>query len=111
LPQGLWVWQVPAPLHDLHSPQDAPHGKAQAPAPSQLERQTSLPLPQSLFGSLPEGDGLHCPTRPGTLQAMHLAVQAFSQHTPSTQKPEAQGAEVLHVCPFLLLHPPVASQA
>jgi hypothetical protein len=42
---------------------------------------------------------------------MHVPVQALSQQTPSTQKPEAQGAEALHACPFLVLHPPAASQA
>jgi hypothetical protein len=26
LPQGLCAWQVPAPLHDLHSPHEAPQG-------------------------------------------------------------------------------------
>jgi hypothetical protein len=46
-----------------------------------------------------------------TLQASQDPVQALSQHTPSAQgKLFTQSDEVLHVCPCLFLHAPVASQ-
>jgi hypothetical protein len=40
-----------------------------------------------------------------------LPSQAFSQHTPSTQKPEAQAVALEQVTPFLLLQLPLPSHA
>jgi hypothetical protein len=40
-----------------------------------------------------------------------LPSQAFSQHTPSTQKPEAHAVALEQAMPFLLLQLPLPSQA
>jgi hypothetical protein len=40
----------------------------------------------------PFGRGEQIPTVPDRLQALHALVQALSQHTPPTQKPEAHPA-------------------
>jgi len=54
---------------------------------------------------------VHVPTLLGSAHAWHCPEQAPSQHTPSAQgKLFTQSDEVLHVCPCLLLHAPVASQ-
>jgi hypothetical protein len=45
------------------------------------------------------------------LQDAQVSVHAVSQHTPSTQKPEAQTVAAEQVVPFLLLHAPLPSQA
>jgi hypothetical protein len=45
------------------------------------------------------------------LHETHLPSQAFSQHTPSTQKPEAQSLVLEQVIPFLLLQLPLPSHA
>ena len=51
------------------------------------------------------------PARPAWLQATHMSSHALSQHTPSTQKPDAQALALVQVIPFLVLHLPVPSQA
>jgi hypothetical protein len=45
------------------------------------------------------------------LHDTHLPSHAFSQHTPSTQKPEAQTLALEQVRPFLLLQLPLLSHA
>ena len=86
----------PAPRAKTHAPalQNFPslqsasraHGEAQAPAPLQVK------APHSLPGSVPGASAVQPPSSPGTLQAWQVPVQAALQHTPSTQKPEAQSA-------------------
>jgi hypothetical protein len=51
------------------------------------------------------------PARPVWLQETHTSSQALSQHTPSTQKPDAQPLALEHAAPFLFLHLPLPSQA
>jgi hypothetical protein len=55
---------------------------------------------QSLWGSSPTGACTQVPTRPGTLQAEHIAVQALLQQTPSTQKPLWQSAAFVQAVPI-----------
>jgi hypothetical protein len=42
---------------------------------------------------------------------VHLPLHALSQHTPSTQKPEAQTLALEQATPFLLLQLPLPSHA
>jgi hypothetical protein len=45
------------------------------------------------------------------LQDAHLPSQALPQHTPSTQKPEAQALALEQASPFLVLQLPLPSHA
>lgn len=81
---------APAPSQVRQLPQPRPNGKAQAPTPSQLDLHEPVPWPHSLSGSEPATWGVQVPMCPARLQALHEPVQAPSQQTPSTQKPEAQ---------------------
>jgi hypothetical protein len=45
------------------------------------------------------------------LQDAHVPLQALSQHTPSTQKPEAHALALLQTWPLLALQVPLPSQA
>jgi hypothetical protein len=98
---GVPAVQVPVPLQvgigstvaleQLATPHwvPAPHWR-QAPAPSQnpsFPQLVAAEAAQSLRTSVPETAGWHCPTVPTPLQVMQAPVQAFSQQTPSTQKP------------------------
>lgn len=58
----------------------------------------------------PKGVLTHLPRLPVTLQALHCAAQAFSQQTPSTQKPLTQSLFVEHPWPSSLLQEPSPSQ-
>jgi hypothetical protein len=44
-----------------------------------------------------------------TVQASQGPLQALSQHTPSTQKPETHSGALAQVCPFFFLQPPAPS--
>jgi hypothetical protein len=45
------------------------------------------------------------------LQDAQVSLQAFSQHTPSTQNPEAQAPALEQTVPFFALHLPLLSHA
>jgi hypothetical protein len=93
-------------------PQDVPiAAKSQAPEPLQVARQTPSPIPHSFSGSLPAAWPVHWPARPVWLHDTHLPSHALSQHTPSTQKPEAQALPLKQVRPFLVLQLPLPSHA
>jgi hypothetical protein len=96
--------QVPAPSHVLTfvtaAPSQVPGTHTvpltylrQAPSPSHVP---SLPhVATSDFahvdgarGGKPAGTNEHTPIDPATSQRLHVSVQAPSQHTPSTQKPD-----------------------
>jgi hypothetical protein len=51
------------------------------------------------------------PARPVWLQDTQVSSHALSQHTPSTQNPEAQTLALEQVVPFLLLQAPLPSHA
>ncbi len=85
-------------LPPLHSVLEL-HVASQLPVPVQR-----LP-PHSLAGSAPAGAAVQVPTRPGTLHAMQVPVQAESQQTPSAQEPEAQSPLRVQVLPC---HPSAA---
>jgi len=69
-------------LHVPHFPQDESIGKTQAPAPSQVDWQGGVPLPQSLSGSVPMGMGLQVPTVLASLHETQVPVQALLQQNP-----------------------------
>ena len=58
------------------------------------------PALHSEAGSVPSAYGVQPPTSPATLQASHVPLHAPLQHTPSTQKPEAQSAPWEQVRPL-----------
>ena len=86
--------QVPA-LQNFPSLQSrsTTHGEAQPPRPLQVK------APHSLPGSVPAASAVQPPTSPGTLQALQVPSQALLQHTPSTQKPEAQSEAAAQASP------------
>jgi hypothetical protein len=51
------------------------------------------------------------PARPDWLQDTQVPSHAFSQHTPSTQNPEAQALALEQAVPFLTLQLPLLSHA
>ena len=56
---------------------------------------------QLLRTSVPETAGVHCPTVPTPLQVMQAPPQAFSQQTPSTQKPLWQSPVAAQTAPLV----------
>jgi len=69
--------------------ESAEHGAVQLPAPSHSAKPHSSP------GSVRADTAEQVPTAPARSHARHAPAQAVSQHTPSTQEPEAQAlAEV-----------------
>jgi hypothetical protein len=66
-----------------------------------------IPLHMS---STPDFTGLHVPSSPGRLHALHAVAQALLQQYPSAQKPLAQSLAAVHVWPvaFLATHFPAA---
>jgi len=52
-----------------------------------------------LAGSVPTAIGEHLPTLPATLHARHRPVHEASQHTPSTQNPDAHSPAAAQVAP------------
>jgi len=55
--------------------------------------------------------GEHFPARLAWLQDTQVPSHALSQHTPSTQKPEAQALALEQAVPFFALQPPLAVHA
>lgn len=98
-------------MHVPHFPQDESIGKTQAPAPSQVDWQGGVPLPQSLSGSVPMGMGLQVPTVLASLHETQVPVQALLQQTPSLQNPLAHAAALVQTLPSAVLQAPVASHA
>ncbi len=84
------AWQPAPGLQSAPPAQDAAHA---GPLPLQKV------LPHSDAGSSPAGTGEQVPASPATLQAWQVPLQAPSQHTPSTQKPEAQPAARVQASP------------
>jgi hypothetical protein len=103
--------QEPTSLHSPHFPQNEFTGKTQAPAPSQVDRQGGVPLPQSFSGSVPMRMGLQVPTVPASLHETQVPAQALLQHTPSLQNPLAHAAALVQALPPAVLQAPVASHA
>jgi hypothetical protein len=87
VPSGVLAVQAP-PAQWLPVLQSASvlQGLAQEAPPPQRAR------PHSLEGSLRAGTRLQVPALPGRLHARQVPVHAPSQHTPSTQLPEAHSA-------------------
>ena len=56
--------------------------------------------PHSFPGSVPTATAAHVPSLPAPLHAMHVPLHATSQHTPSTQKPEAHWADSTQAWPL-----------
>ena len=73
---------------------------------SQLDIPLQVAAPHSPAGSVPAAYGVQPPTSPGTLHASQVPSHALSQHTPSTQWPDAQSAVVVQdrPLPFAPLH-------
>ena len=75
----------------------APH----APAPSYTPV-VQVPATHVLCGLVPAGAGVQVPSEPGLLHTEQpVPEHALLQHTPSTQKLEAQAAFVEHACPSM----------
>jgi hypothetical protein len=77
--------------------------------PSHLVFAQSFASSMSHAGRTPWGlpvAGVHVPSLPFTSQASHCPSQARSQHTPSTQWPEAHSIEAPHVDALFLRHVP-----
>jgi hypothetical protein len=81
-----WVWSL---------------GKVQAVRllPSQVPAHTPVPPQARRAPCGAPRTGEQVPRLPGLSHASHWPVQAALQHTPSTQKPVAHSAEVVHICP------------
>jgi hypothetical protein len=80
---------------------------AQPPAPSQRPFVPHEVEPWSLqtlrLSTLLAGMGVHVPLAEASAQLRQEPVQAVSQHTPSTQKPDAQSVPAWHTPPFVSL--------
>jgi len=61
-------------------------------------------------GLRPEGTKEQVPIVAGTLQALHVSVQAESQQIPSTQKLDWQSLLHPQVCPIAFCAPPASTQ-
>jgi hypothetical protein len=65
----------------------------QPPAPSHAPFVPHVAAPWSLHifrtSAVPAGMGVHAPSEPASAQLLHAPPQAWSQQTPSTQKPDA----------------------
>jgi hypothetical protein len=108
---GSYMAQVPIPSQVVQDPQGVlDDGNAHEPTPSQVDLHRPVPLPHSFSGSEPAPYGLHLPGLPARHDTQ-VPLQALSQHTPSTQKPEAQMLVLVHACPLPLLQLPLPSQA
>jgi hypothetical protein len=73
---------------------------SQAPAPSQVPSVPQLDLPVSVQpcrGFVPRSAGIQLPAVPSPLQETQAPVQAVSQQTPSTQKPDLHAAVAVAV--------------
>ena len=112
---GVPATQAPVPLQagtgskrravQAATPQVVPAAHLrQAPAPSQkpsLPQEVAVSAVQSLRTSVPETAGVHCPRVPTPPQVMQAPLQAFSQQTPSTQKPLWQSPVEPQAVPFV----------
>ena len=49
---------------------------------------------------------MQVPSLPAIAQASHWPLHALSQHTPSTQRPEAQSSALVQPTPFFLRQAP-----
>jgi hypothetical protein len=74
--------------------QPKPLARLQPPAPSHADEPVHGVV--ATGSGLPAGTGLHIPTRPATVQAMQVPVQAPSQQTPSAQWPLGHALSVAH---------------
>jgi hypothetical protein len=103
----LAVHTPPAQWLPLLQSASALHGLAQEAPPPQKAR------PHSLAGSVCAGTRLQVPALPGRLHARQVPVQPPSQHTPSTQLPEAHSAAAAQDSPSprLLAHVPALQKA
>jgi hypothetical protein len=76
---------------------------AQPPAPSQRPLVLHIAAPWSLQtargSAVFAATGVHVPFAEGSAQLLHAPVQASLQHTPSTQKPDAQSAFAVQAAP------------
>jgi len=83
---------IPAVSFDWHLPATQAYPDLQSASSSQPAMQPATPshqeAPHSPAGSLPAWTGLQVPNAPATAQVSHFPLQAFSQHTPSAQKPD-----------------------
>ena len=106
---------VPDPLHTSLADEVVPftHVGATHTVPAECSAQLRLPeqlpfVPQveagcaahSLSGSVPSGIARHCPSAEGELHVSQAPAHAESQHTPSTQWPDAHCAGLPHVVPL-----------
>lgn len=100
-PAPLQLFAVTGASGPLHAaaPHEVPAApKAQRPAP--LHEAPQGPSPgHSSAGSSPSGMKAQVPTLPGSPHASQLPAQGLSQHTPSTQNPEAHAAPAAHAVP------------
>jgi hypothetical protein len=80
---------------------------AQPPAPSHRPFVPQLVAPWSLqtlrLSTVFAGKGVHVPRADVSAQLRHAPPQASLQHTPSTQKPDAQSEACAQVVPFVCL--------
>lgn len=98
------LWQL-VPTSTLVIPQRA--APRQTPTPSQFELDCVESTARHSLASGHETSGheasrgmkLHAPSEPGALQLAHTSPQPVLQHTPSTQKPDAQSAAALQAAP------------
>ena len=94
---------LPLGLLPTHTPPAQVLPPLHSALPAQAKSQLPLPVhsdaPHSLPGSSPAATGVHAPSRPARLHAMHVPLHATSQHTPSTQNPVAHSPGPAHACP------------
>jgi hypothetical protein len=80
---------------------------AQPPAPSQRPFVPQLAAPWSLqtlrVSTAFPASGVQVPRAEASAQLRHAPPQASLQHTPSTQKPDAQSGAAVHAPPFVRL--------
>lgn len=85
------------PLHHVASGQPAPHRIGQSVS---VPLHTTLPPHAGEPGSF-AGDGRQVPTLLARLQRSQLPVHAWSQHTPSAQKPDSHSRLVPQLSPVV----------
>jgi hypothetical protein len=109
LPEALHVAAgVNSPSLQLGEPHDVPCGYFwHPPFPSHFPfvEQAAVPLSLQLWcgSSDPAATLVHLPGERAELQVRQAPVHEFSQHTPSTQKPDSHWLESGHDWPFLRL--------
>ena len=95
-------------MHSLLAPQDVPWSFLHVPMPS--HELVPMLVVVALVSSWPVGIFVQTPALPETLQDLHVAVQALSQHFPSAQNVLRHSLPPPQFCPSAFLQAPVPSQ-